>query len=383
MRIKKIKGEVILNSRGERTIEIMVNRRFSGSAPLGASVGKHEVFPFPKTGVPLSFVNRVLHKALKGFRFDGFEDLEEIEDIIFKYDDTEKLEKVGGNVIIALEYALLRAISGNEVWSFLNQSPDSLPIPLGNCIGGGKHYRGESTDFQEFLLMPGADNFKENAFANHYIYKMIEKNLKPIGRNDEGAWITTLDAVTILDFLKNLTEEFFEKFDIFVGLGIDVAATSLHSGGFYFYKKGRLRKEHQVKYVNGLISKYGLEYIEDPLEENDFDGFSRIKCEMVCGDDLICTNLERLRKAGDSINAVIIKPNQIGSLIKTKRVVDWAKMNNIIPVISHRSGETSDSMISDLAVGWDIPYIKCGIFGKERLTKINRLKYIENKIKKS
>ncbi|MEK6934366.1 MAG: hypothetical protein AABW46_00650 [Nanoarchaeota archaeon] len=381
MRIRKIRGEVILNSRGEKTVEITVNRKFKGSAPIGASTGKCEVNTFPTGGINLGFINRTLHKALKGFRFDSFEDLEEIEDIILKYDNTERLEKVGGNVILALEYAMLRAASANNVWSFLNSSADSLPIPLGNCIGGGKHFRGESTDFQEFLLIPHADNFKDNVYANHHIYKRIEKDLKPVGRNDEGAWITTLDATTILDFLKNLTEEFFEKFDIFVGIGLDVAASSLYSGGFYFYRKGRLSKSHQIKYINGLINKYSLEYVEDPLEENDFDGFKEIKGELICGDDLICTNLDRLKKSENSINSVIIKPNQIGSLVKTKQVVDWAKLYNITPIISHRSGETKDNIISDLAVAWDIPYIKCGIFGKERLSKINRLKEIENMIK--
>ncbi|MBI2499210.1 hypothetical protein HYV88_03120 [Candidatus Woesearchaeota archaeon] len=383
MKIKKIKGRVILNSRGEKTIEITVNKRFIGSAPIGASVGKHEVYPLSKKGIHLSFVNRTLHKALKGFRFEIFDDLNEIENTIFKYDNTEKLEKVGGNVVLALEYALLRAASNNDVWKFLDPKADNLPIPLGNCIGGGKHYRGESTEVQEFLLIPHGDSFKDNAFANHYIYKQVEKQLKPIGRNDEGAWITTLDVTTVLDLLKNLTEEFFENFDIFVGVGLDVAASSLHSGGFYFYKKGRLRREHQIKFINTLVSRYGLEYVEDPLDEEDFEGFSKIKCEMVCGDDLICTNLDRLKKADKNINSVIIKPNQIGSLIKTKQVVDWAKLNNITPVISHRSGETKDSIIADLAVGWNISFIKLGIFGKERLTKINRLKYIEDEIKKN
>ncbi len=136
-------------------------------------------------------------------------------------------------------------------------------------------------------------------------------------------------------------------------------------------------------FVLQLIKDYNLAYVEDAFEENDFASFYRLKRwvknkSLICGDDLISTNLKRLRKGRNSVNSVIIKPNQIGSLIETKNVVDFAKKNKIVPVISHRGGETMDATIAHLAVGWEIPIIKCGIYGKERVAKIKELIKIES-----
>ena len=158
-------------------------------------------------------------------------------------------------------------------------------------------------------------------------------------------------------------------------------------GGEYNYKnysyslsKTALSRKEQVGFINKLILDYGIEYVEDPLQENDFNGFKEINASLVCGDDLVCTNIERLEKALGKINCIIVKPNQIGSLIKTKEAIDFAKENKIIPVISHRSGETMDNIISHLAVGFEIPYIKLGIYGRERTAKIKELIKIEKKI---
>ena len=145
-------------------------------------------------------------------------------------------------------------------------------------------------------------------------------------------------------------------------------------------QKKALTKKEQINLMNRLVSDYNICYIEDPLHENDFNGFKEIKANLVCGDDLICTKIERLKSAVGKINAVIIKPNQIGSLIKTKEIVDFAKENKITTVISHRSRETNDAMISQLAVAWEIPYIKLGIFGRERTAKIKELARIEKEI---
>jgi enolase len=133
-----------------------------------------------------------------------------------------------------------------------------------------------------------------------------------------------------------------------------------------------------------LIKEFDLRYVEDPMQEEDFDGFRgylRFKNLLVCGDDLVCTNMERLKKAVGRINAVIVKPNQVGSIVKAKEVVDFARANDMTPVISHRSGETMDTWLSHLAVGWQIPIIKCGIFGKERVVKLKELKRIQDRLK--
>ncbi len=380
MKIKKIRAEIVLDSKGHSTIGVTVNRRFKGSAPLGASLGQNEVAAFPENGVPIGLVNRTLHKGLKGLKIQDFRDLEEVEKILFDFDRSPKLEKIGGNTVIALEYALLRGMSNNNVWSFLDYSADQIPTPLGCCIGGGKHAK-EGGDFQEFLLIPHGMNITDNAIVSKHIYKQIRNDLRPSRRSYTGGWETILDNVSVLDFLRNLTDDAFDKFGILVGLGIDVAGSHMHKSGEYFYRKGKITRENQIRYINTLINRYSLEYVEDPLEQNDTEGFGLIKGDLICGDDIVCSNIEKLKEAAGKINCVSIKPTQVGSLLKVKELVDYAKKNNISTVMSHRAGETTDTMIADLSVGWKCDFIKTGIAGIEHGIKSNRLKQIEKEIK--
>ena len=380
MRIRKIKAEIVKDSKGDNTIGVIVNRKFKGSAPLGVSLGRDEVMAFPENGVPIGIVNRVLHRGLHGLKVQDFKDLEEVEKILFDYDKSVELSKLGGNAIIALEYALLRGISNNNVWSFLNSNADELPTPIGCCIGGGKHAK-EGGDFQEILLIPQGESFNDNSIVNKYVHKRIREELRPIRKSYTGGWETLLDNLSILDLLRNLTDEVFDKFGIFVGLGVDVAGSHMFSGGEYFYRKGRLTRENHIKYINGLISKYNLEYVEDPLDESDAEGFGMIKGDLICGDDLICSNLGKLMNVIGKINCVCVKPNQVGSLINVKKLVDYAKQNRVTIVMSHRAGETVDTMISDLSVAWNCDFIKSGIVGIEHAIKINRLKQIEKEIR--
>ena len=373
MKIKKIRAKPIFNSRGEPTIEITVNRKYTASAPSGASIGKHEVRAFPKEGIPIDFVNKELKKGLKGFKMETFEDFKILEEILFRYDN-----KLGGNTIIALEFALLKALSKNKIWEFLNPKARNMPMPVGNCVGGGAHFKGSSTDFQEFLVIPRAEKFADAAFVNLLVHKKIGEALNATMKNDEGAWVTDIGDEKVLDLLNRVVEEVIKQTGIEISLGIDAAASKLFQNNFYTYKSRRLGRTQQISYVNSLISRYSLSYVEDGLEEEDFEGFKDIKAELNVGDDLVCTNLERLKKS--KVNAVIVKPNQIGSIVKTKELIDYCKENNITPIMSHRSGETMDTTISHLAVGWQCPFIKCGISGKERSIKINELKYIEREL---
>ncbi len=380
MKIKRLTARKILNSRGEPTIEVEVNGLYKASAPSGASVGKYEVKAFPLGGVPAKTVNRTIANKLYGIRVDSFESLNEVENILFSYDKSKDLGKIGGNTIIAIEFALLKAMSGGQIWKALNPIADEMPMPLGNCIGGGKHFKGNAVEIQEFLLVPNADRFNDAAIVNDYIYKEIGKKLKTELKTDEGAWVTTLNIEDTLTLLNHTVNRVAKKLGVDVDLGMDAAATTLYKNNLYHYRNKMLSREEQIDYMNKIISNSNTCYVEDPLEEEDFDGFSRIKCDMVCGDDLICTNLERLKKAEGKINSVIVKPNQIGSLIKTKELIDYCLKNGIKPVMSHRSGETNDTTISHLSVAWEVPYIKCGISGKERVVKINELKNIEKQI---
>lgn len=385
MKIKRVAARKILNSRKEETIEITINNKWSASAPSGASKGKHEVKAFPKQGVPVRFVNRTLNDEFRNFKVNVFEDFEEVEDIFRDYDDTKNLSQLGGNIIIAFEYALLRALSNGAVWKFLNPLAQELPKPVGNCIGGGAHFKGVAPDIQEFLLIPDTQVFQDAAFANDYAYRIIGQELGITDKTDEGAWAPKLSNLEVLNLLERVTERVESEVGFRVKLGLDVAASQLWNGRGYNYKnfggnKKSLSKEEQLEFINDLITRYDISYVEDAFHEEDFESFSQLKNDLIVGDDLICTDIGRLRKAINSVNALIVKPNQVGSLVKTAEIIEFAKQNDVTPVISHRSGETMDTMISDLAVGFEVPYIKCGIYGKERTAKINRLKTIENQL---
>ena len=166
MKIKRLRARRILNSRGEPTIEVEVNDKYKASAPSGASKGKCEVKDFPTKGVPVRIVNTTLAKKLIGTKIDSFESLIEVEKILFDYDKSKNISKIGGNTVIAIEFALLKALCKNNIWKVLNPIADEMPMPLGNCIGGGAHYKGKGVEIQEFLLVPKAERFNDAAIVN-------------------------------------------------------------------------------------------------------------------------------------------------------------------------------------------------------------------------
>ncbi|MFH1210415.1 MAG: hypothetical protein V1645_00715 [archaeon] len=382
MKIKKLVARDIPDSRGNPTIEVTVNKKYSASCPSGASTGKHEVSAFLVGGplVSTKFLNN--YDGFKDMEFEKFEDLQQVESI---------MPSVGGNTVVALQVAILRAMSDNDVWHFLNPKAQYLSIPLGNCVGGGAHTKFASTDFQEFLLLPRSKTLHDAVFANEWVYNHVGKKLNVKQKTDEGAWSLYSDAASVLTVLRKTADEAYDELGVRVDLGLDIAASRLYQGIMYNYKffssstrARKLSREEHFGYVADLIKEFDLRYVEDPMQEEDFDGFRgylRFKNLLVCGDDLVCTNMERLKKAVGRINAVIVKPNQVGSIVKAKEVVDFARANDITPVISHRSGETMDAWLSHLAVGWQIPIIKCGIFGKERVAKLKELKRIQDRLK--
>ena len=375
MIVKEVNARKIKTSNNKDTIQVAINKTYVASAPLGTSTGKHEVRPFPREGIDfcVKYINNL--KELIGMEFNKFEDLEFVE----KY-----FKVVGGNSVLALQYALLKAMSDNEVFRFLNPNADKMPMPLGNVIGGGAHFKGNAPDFQEFLLMPNAKSFSENAFANEYAHRQIGRMYPKAKKDLEGAYALDFNNIRTLELLKRVLKKSEKELGFDIGIGIDVAATSFFRNGKYNYKnysyldsRKKLSRKEQIEFVNKLIADNNITYVEDPLHENDFDGFSKIRAKMVCGDDLICTNLERLEKAVGKVNTIIVKPNQIGSLIKTKGLIDFAKVKKITTVMSHSAGETMDNIIAHLAVGFDVSCIKLGIHGKERTAKIKELVRIE------
>jgi len=382
MRLKEVKARVIQNSRGEETIEVIVNKNYRASAPSGASIGKYEVPAFPSQGVryAVTFLNK--YPNFKGFSLEEFDDLKVFDNL---------LSVLGGNTVVALQLACLKALSENNIYSFLNPKAKKLPIPLGNCVGGGAHTKVLSTDIQEFLLVPEAKTMLERVKVNAHIHAQLRKQLHIKTFTDEGALILKNTNEETLVFLTGFLENKKNTLGYTVRLGLDLAASQLYRNKQYHYrnfssavKKKVLSREEQITLVNKWIKEYSLAYVEDPLEQEDFSGFTRIytKKTLVCGDDLIATNIERFREAvrKRAINSVIIKPNQIGSLVKAKQLIDFAKKKGVATVISHRSGETMDTSIAHLAVAWNIQYIKTGIYGKEREVKLRELVSLEKKI---
>ena len=385
MIIKGVSAKSILNSRREKTIQIFIKTdvgNFSASAPQGKSTGKYEAKPYKKS---LEEEIKTIKKISDYFSeeiLEKFDDLKRIEDIVEGH--------IGANTLFALESATLKALAHEmkkEIWELINPVANTMngerkfPRLVGNCIGGGKHSQGKRPDFQEFLLIPNMKSIKENLKKNKKLKEEIKYLLKDKDnkfkeeKNDEDAWNTNLNEKEVLEVLKKLE----------IPIGVDIASSGFFKRKKYHYENPKLDRtsEEQFEYISNIVKNFNLFYIEDPFEENDFESFAKLlkkfPASLIVGDDLTATNFKLLEKAikMKSINAIIVKPNQNGSLIEVKKVCELAKKNNIKIVFSHRSGETQENILADLAFGFQADFFKCGITGKEREVKINRLIEIE------
>jgi len=387
MIIKEINAEKILDSRGEESISVFVRTEqgsFSASSPSGKSKGKHEAASFIES---ISHDISVLRNFKVGFDFRKFEDLIKIEELI--------RGKIGANSLYALEASLLKAAAYEQnlpLWKFLNEKAEKFPFPVANIIGGGLHTAltgGKRTDFQEFLIIPKGKRVSDNFFIMKKAHELAGNILKLRGAkgglNDEGAWATSLETEGCLSVLNQVREELARELDMEIDIGIDAAASSFFKLNYNYKNPVRhLKSREQVRYISELIEKFRLSYVEDPLQEEDFSGFralrERIKrpC-IVVGDDLTTSSLERFKEAlkEKSIGGIILKPNQIGSLIEINRIVGFCKKLGIATIISHRSGETMDYTIADLAFAWQCNFLKTSVMGKEREIKWKRLIEIE------
>ncbi len=382
MKIKSVSAKSILDSRKEETILVSIKTdfgNFSASSPTGKSTGKNAVKTYKK-----NLEGDI--KSIKDFSdyfseevIEKFEDLRRIEDIIKGH--------VGANTLFALESAVLKAVAKEqkkEVWQLINPDSKKMPRLVGNCIGGGKHsefINEKKPDFQEFLLIPNSKSVKKSFEINkksktdtENILERVDKNFEKT-KNDEDAWMTSLNEREVLDVLEKVK----------LPLGLDVAGSSFYKRKKYNYDNPMLKRtdEEQLGYLTNLIKNFDVFYIEDPFNEEDFESFTKLlkkfPDKLIVGDDLTVTSYKRLEKAikMKSINAIIVKPNQCGSLLEVKDVCELAKKNNIKIVFSHRSGETEENILADLAFGFEADFFKCGITGKERETKIKRLIEIE------
>ena len=311
-------------------------------------------------------------------------------------DGTPDFGHIGGNISVAASLAYAKSSAGAEgVWLYELLSHDrrkAMPKPMGNIIGGGKHAI-NGTTMQEFLALSNGKNYSESAFANITVHKKVGELLRvkfpslSLGLGDEKAWVAPLSDEEAFSVLSDAINFAKDKTGVKISPSVDLAASEFFENGSYRYKTRSLSTDEQIDFIAELVERFGIASVEDPMDQSDFDGFARLTKRigsraMVIGDDLFVTNKERLDKgirlgAG---NAILIKPNQIGTLTDMIETVALAKKSDYATVISHRSGETEDPAIAHLAVGLGIEYIKTGTIGGERTAKHNELIRISERI---
>jgi enolase len=399
--IEDLIGRKIFNNRGEETIEVDVITTSGfgrASAPAGKSRGKAEVAYYPQGGVDqaLKTIDDLIAPELAGLNAD-FQ--EEIDNTLHEIDGTTNFKIIGGNTAFAVSLANAEAAANSHsllLFQFIGgNNANTLPYPLGNTISGGKHTRGKTPDIQEYLALPhGAETFLEAATANAQIHKKIGEILKKKdklfngGKSSEGAWIANIGNLDAFEVISKACEEVSNELDFECGFGIDVAASSLwkEKEKKYFYQRDGKKRDtgEQLEFLLDMIEKYHLAYVEDAFHEEDFESFKELtkkaKNCLICGDDLFTTNNERLNYGIklNAANAIIIKINQIGTLTDASETIENAQRHGYTTVMSHRSGDTCDWHIAQLAVAFKCPIIKTGVVEGARIAKINELVRIEH-----
>ncbi|MGM0591564.1 MAG: phosphopyruvate hydratase [Halobacteriota archaeon] len=398
----------VLDSRGNPTVEADVQTESGGfgraAAPSGASTGEYEAIELPPSEA-IATARRHAAPRLVGEVYAGNQ--REVDAALHAADGTDNFSEIGANSAVAISMAAAKAgadVLGAPLYQHLGGAfrGDNFPIPLGNIIGGGEHAK-EATHIQEFLAAPvGAPNVNEAVFANAAVHarasELLDERGVPAAKGDEGAWAPPIGDDEAFELMAEAVDDVSDELGFEIRFGLDVAASELYDAdeGVYVYGDETKTTDEQVDYVAELVDEYDLVYVEDPLEENDYDGFTaltervesaagsaagasgtspRADRTLVCGDDLFVTNVERLR-AGigqGAANSILIKPNQIGTLSDAFDAVELATRNGYDAVISHRSGETEDTTIAHLAVATGAPFIKTGAVQGERTAKLNEL----------
>jgi len=401
--IEDVMARKLFNSRGQETIEVdIVTADGFGraAAPAGASKGKAEVVSYPEGGVDAAIakLEELIVPELIGM---DAEEQNDIDALLHEIDGTENFGNVGGNTVFAISVANAEAAATSydlPLFQYLSgYLANELPYPLGNVLGGGKHVLGKTTDIQEYLVIPlRARSFAEAAKANILVHQKIGALLRKAdqnftgGRGDEGAWASNIKNEEALKIVVKACEEVSEELGIECRAGLDVAASSFWSPkeNVYVYSREGTKRDagEQLEFMLRLIEDYKLAYVEDPFHEDDFESFAeltkKVKNCLICGDDLFVTNRERLSQgikmcAG---NALIVKTNQVGTLTDAWETTRLAKRARYVPVMSHRSGETTDTHIAHLAIAFSCPVIKTGVLNGERVAKINELIRIEENL---
>lgn len=403
-KIKNIIGREVLDSRGNPTVEVDVILESGivgrGTVPSGASTGEREALELRDGGsrymgkgveTAVNNVNTIIKDVVIGM--DSLNQ-KELDYKLINLDGTKTKSKLGANAILAVSIANMKAAAlykGLPLYRYIG-SGTLLPIPMMNILNGGAH-ADNPLDIQEFMIIPIRDNIKERVRVGAEVFHNLKKILKELGMvtavGDEGGFAPNIssneEAIKLI--IKAIeTSGYVPGVD--VKLALDVAASEFFQDGMYKFEGKSLNTTELIDYYEYLINTYPIISIEDPVDENDWEGFRQIterlgnKIQLV-GDDLFVTNKEYLQKGINtkSGNAILIKINQIGTITETLETIELAKNNGYKTIISHRSGETEDTTIAHLAVGLDLGQIKTGSLSRtDRICKYNELMRIEEEI---
>ncbi|CUT15669.1 enolase [Bradyrhizobium sp. LM6.10] len=405
-------GREILDSRGNPTVEVDVvledGALGRAAVPSGASTGAHEAVEL-RDGDKARYLGKGVTKAVGAVNGEIFEALSgldveqqaQLDQIMIDLDGTPNKSRLGANAILGVSLACAKAAANSldmPLYRYVGgTSARLLPVPMMNIINGGMH-ADNPIDFQEFMILPvGASSFAEGLRYGAEVFHTLKSELKKAGHNtnvgDEGGFAPNLpSADAALEFVMNAIGKAGYKAGSDIVIGLDCASTEFFKDGKYVYEgEGKTRSiSEQAKYLADLVSRYPIVTIEDGMSEDDMDGWKELtdlvgkKCQLV-GDDLFVTNVKRLAegiKAGRA-NSILIKVNQIGTLTETLAAVEMAHKAGYTSVMSHRSGETEDSTIADLAVATNCGQIKTGSLARsDRTAKYNQLLRIEQQLGK-
>ena len=406
MRIKDVIAREILDSRGNPTVEVDVvlenGIRGRAAVPSGASTGEREALEMRDGGErylgkgvlnAVNNVNTIIRDAVIGM---DAADQKKLDYAMIELDGTETKSRLGANAILGVSIAALRASAineGKELYEYIG-SGKTLPYPMMNIINGGAH-ADNNLDFQEFMIIPQSDTLRERVRVGAEVFHTLKKVLKEkgyfTGVGDEGGFAPNLGSNKegfdlIMEAIKKAGYEPLKD----VKIAIDVAASEFYKDGVYHVDGKELTTDELIDFYEELVNTYPIVSIEDPVDENDWEGFRKITKKLgdrvqLVGDDLFVTNKKCLQKGIDNNagNAILLKVNQIGTITETIETIELAKANGYKTIISHRSGETEDTTIADLAVGLDLGQIKTGSMSRtDRICKYNQLMRIEEELTK-
>lgn len=409
-KIELVGAREILDSRGNPTIEVEVSLEdFAfgrAGVPSGASTGAFEAHEsrdgdksrYQGKGV-LNAVNAVLDEVGDALAGIDAEDQRAVDEALIKLDGTANKERIGANAILGVSLATARAAAESaevQLYEYLGQGKGvTLPVPLMNIINGGAH-ADTGVDIQEFMIVPlGAETYGEalrwGVEVYHTLKSILHSQGLSTGLGDEGGFAPELPTnAAALDLISEAIAKAGYTLGKDIALALDVAATEFYdeASGTYKFEGKQLSTDEMIAYYEGLVAKYPLVSIEDPLAEDDWAGWTKITAELgekvqLVGDDLYVTNPARLQKGIDEKagNAILVKVNQIGTLTETLDAVSLAQSKGMKAIISHRSGETEDTFIADLAVATNAGQIKTGAPARsERVAKYNQLLRIEEEL---